>query len=675
VAGVEDDDEREAMRDRLDRGFRDLQAENADVENLKMFAVGDYELDPGGLEWSRDFRGRNRELLDQALAERSVPDGFNDVPLRYTDLHSDEEIAEFENRARISDPNGNATWQDPMPESDFDPDADIDFRDWGPAAEAPIDPETEAALRARASPRRCYDSEEDERAALMETFEKFDNAAMIHAESDQLKFKDDEPVPTSEEYQQWQRAAEERGGNACLGDSHELSPAKLETDFDIREEHFRERSYDEAPNNNLMTVPHQYKTILECHGGEWTGVLSVFSINDNLALENVDIPDADGNGEKAAKEEVSDEVRTAFHPAKANLSFEVTTKVSERPNVGLEWLMTSEDLPAGSPDIGLAAVARRDQPDALSPGRAVFDDGSYVAEVADMTVFADKSGGKMKPGSNDGSLSISDAMLATLVGESSADEPTEVRGVAEICIVGDCGTQRRRTVLCAVNGHVTHVISLCEARGVDPKATAACRRMMEEFASMESILGTWTGKGVSLHPFFPPLAISEMTSELDLILVDRAPEPQTLTYLKEEMSNETTALETDGESVPPSRQNRDKLSKRVQAALARDGVRLSRCRVLSTEMLQSIMRESCAWESRSSALRSPRLGPWAPDYFALSLPGEVVLIAAIGPWQPRVRTRFELLHATRPVRRRMIAARSTEGCVTGAALLREEVAE
>jgi hypothetical protein len=270
---------------------------------------------------------------------------------------------------------------------------------------------------------------------------------------------------------------------------------------------------------------------------------------------------------------------------------------------------------------------------------------------------------------------MSDGMVAALISESKpAEDMSSARGVAEVCMMSDCGEKRHRNIICCVDGQLTHVVSLCEVRGTDADSAIECRKLAREHASVDALLGMWNGKGVSLHPYFPPLAVSEMISELNAVAMERAPEPQDLTYLKEDMSSEESALSTDRESLPPSRQRREKLSKRVQAALARDSERVGRCRLVTTEVLQSILREVSAWESCASALRSPRLGPWAPDYFALALPGGSVLIAPVGIWQLRVRSRVELVQATRPARRRLIASRSSQGSVTGAALVREQLA-
>jgi hypothetical protein len=283
--------------------------------------------------------------------------------------------------------------------------------------------------------------------------------------------------------------------------------------------------------------------------------------------------------------------------------------------------------------------------------------------------------------------------ILTASGVLGDDDEVRVRGVAEICSLSSDGARRHRALFCTMDDRLTHVVSVCEVRaeaGADAMAVAA--ELSAQRVSLEkTLVGKWRGRGLSFHPYFPPYPFAEMTSVLDFERTSVAPLPQDLTYVKEDPSSPKAAVaepaprslvdDGGGDGYVP----RKKLSKRVIAAVKRDNERLSRCRLVSTEVLQEAAKERNAWEMVAGGLSSPRLGPRVPDYFSIALPGGAILIGTIGPWVPGVRCRLELIvtedsssgavaESGDRRRKRLIGARSAEGLITGAALLQEATA-
>jgi hypothetical protein len=732
-----DGEPRVLQRARLDAEFRALQAEYEGHPSIHVYSADDYELDPRGLSWQRDMHGRDRAELRAALATREVPEGFNTVPLREDDVLDRESIDGFVERARFVDPQGNREWRDPMPASDFLPlaesedDCTLHIRAM-PSAESATSDVMEAGLLARALPDPYAGlSDREDEAALMSLFLVADAVAEMRAGADErLVYNDATPVPHPETYKRWQDAAKARGGNAVSGESHVLSPAKIRTPYDDVVQQARIAGVGESGavptlvNSSTSTVPPlavnvpmQHKTLADIHFGEWAGVLAVLTLDDYLVradgenesagerVANVmsgdggNPPDG-GSGEGGGKyresrddcesddEEILDDAAhdDAAHDDCGTYSepfcVDVMTVVTGGADRSVKWSMSGD----GGLESTLTFAIASETNDSLAPGRAVFDDGSYVSQPVSAqevtAVFYDEdvehirsiSGGS--PGSS--ALTVSDEALASIIASADPTPTTETTtGVAELCAMGGDGLRRQRVILCDQGGDLTHIVVLCEVNGTGPEAVASARVFAAERAMLtESLLGVWAGNGTSLHPYFPPYPVAEMKSSVDMSRVASPPEPRSLTYVKEDT---TTAPAAMGASVARSVKagQREKLSKRVVAALRRDAVRLSRCNYVCTEELQGAQAERTAWEKMTrGGLYSPRLGPRAPDYAALALPGGGAVVVSVGKWVPGVRCRVELVQkAEGGVRKRLVGARSAEGVVTGAALLSEVLVE
>lgn len=760
---------RQARAQRLDAEFRALQEEYSDVPNLHIFNADEYELDPRGVPWLQDMRGRDREKLKQALGGRPAPPGFDDAPLLHTDLFDQSELDGMVESFQSIDPRGNRLWIDPMPASDFDHAAAwaaglYDEKEGGDGIEARSDapvegsplyerdhiPADEQAIRPedrvhfRPFPARnptednaaddldlsqsadvgiVYSSLAEERNALLETYAKEDTRLMVENEAGLAKAFDSDatiPVPEREEYSRWQREALKRGGNASVGDSHSLSPAKLASENDVASGRRREMGYHKM--TATIAVPAQHGTLTEVHGGQWTGIATVISISTILRNgEDIDpegVPSTsgrggfDGGGEHAAgkegdegdrrenveianaslqsdarisgTKEVPNELTSVLGKPRADRSVQILTSVVD--HVDGESTLWSLDV-AGSPERSSSPQCRIGNGDVLTPGLAVFADGSYVAQAASGSESLDDT--ENDCGVPDGGLSISDECLSSLIGMDS-ERIGCVSGVAELCVVenNSGGTKRHRAVLCTVGEQLSYVLSIAEVQGTGSAAELAAAEFASQIANIQDVLvGIWRGHGTSLHPHFPPFPISDMTSLNEFECLRSAPPPQDMTYLKEDFSSAPAAVSTRAPRSagrPEESGGRTKLSKRVVAALKHDARRLSRCRFVGTDILQEAVKERHAWEMLRSALRSPRLGPHAPDYVTIPLPGGSLLSMALGKWNPQMRNRVELLVATEAgggndvgdvacrQRTRLIAARSPDGVITGAGLLLEK---
>jgi hypothetical protein len=739
-----DGEPRGEQRKRLDAEFRALQKEYAGIPHLHIYNSDDYELDPRGLQWDWDMHGRDRNALREALASRDTPVGFGDAPLSLSDIHGDDEdLASFAAKARYVDPNGNRVWRDPMPASDFvgrgadDDDWKLHFREV-PADEESTLEDSEAVLASLARPYAGFASEELETAALMDALDAADLDAMMRSGAeDRLVCHDDTPVPDPKLYAKWQAEAEARGGNASLGDSHALSPAKRSTNYDVLVERARTTGVakpDAAPtrsNPDASAAPPsapkiapQHKTLADVHVGEWAGVLTVFAVDDcaqaraESRSESQDDGDSEsdggegdegddgkgsagggGGGSGNEDEDVGDQMsdgpgddinsdssRLEKSLTPGVLSVDMTSVVSEAADGSIVWSLVCRAVESNV-TFGVAGP----DADSLRPGRAVFADGSYLShrlplDSASGDVY--ENGVKREKPERDenlSALSLSDAAVASAIGsDRTADGAV---GVAELCTMSADGLRRQRVVLCEQEGILTHVVAICEVRGNGPKALALARELGGTRARLQdSLVGHWSGTGTSLHPYFPPYPTAEMKSTVDMFRVSEAPKPRELTYVKDDVSSASAAMASS--STPPRSavlrpRQREKLSKRVTAALKRDEARLAACRLVCAELLQGAEGEQTAWEEARGGLRSPRLGPRAPDYFALALPGGGAIVTAIGRWEPGVRCRVELIHASElqaesndgTARARLIGARNVDGNFTGIALLSERLGE
>lgn len=711
----------EALSARLDAQFRALQDEMRGVENVEMFNRDEYEVDERGLLWEMKMRGMSLEEVKERTRARTGKKGVEGEAIAYDDIMEKEVVEGFEDSLRTTEPWGNADWVDPMPESDFDragieseDDEDNyvrfrgDLRQVGEEGDEGMegaavagdwlggDLEMKDAMLAK-----VYVSEEEEIEALKVVFEKREWRKFLEGEDNEMAQRDSVvPVAEPEEFRKWQRAAEERGGNASEGDSNFLGPAKLASDQDVAYERRMAGS-----GNEEGKPPNQFDSFVEVQSGQWEGFFSVHAVDENMTeveAEDGTGGDAeDGNdsggsgrgkggdgedpterrdeerGEDAESEDSAGD-EPVMRPAVALWTGSVCSVVStcEGESVNFETRLSLEGEDVANLLSSEAKVAFAPQEEmvgnSLAPGRAVFDDGSYMLQTM-LNVCESPE------------LSLSDSVVKSVLSESGrsvdGDGSGELKGVAEVCIMSQDGSTRHRTLLYTQSDVLTYIVSVCETRSDD---NATFLPSADHSSLISSLLGRWRGRGMSLHPYFPTMPLSTMTSVHDFEVAPAAPAPQDLTYVKEDLSSSRAALDGLSRSRSASQEaekqpQKQKLSKRVVQALKRDAARLAACRLSSNETLQDVMTERTAWQMVEGGLYSPRLGPRVPDYFALALPGGAVVLASIGKWKPGVRSRLEVVLPEGSAsgaegdkkRTRMIGARSMEGDFTGIALIRE----
>lgn len=722
----EDPDEVAKRLETLDREFREMKEQVKHQKNVHVFTVDDYELDPRGLEWDRKFRGRDVENLREALAKREKPPGFPSVPLEQTDLFSEEEIESFKERASTIDPVGNIVWHDPMPESDFDITLDNShFRDTS-HVNGETDPDTQRFLYENALPDKTFASEAEQLAEYARFYDDIEIEEFWDEKP--CTFQDNTPVPPPDKLKRWQEAAEARGGNATVGESYKLHPTKHATEFDTSLERERTASYG---SRSGLEVPPQHRILHDIHKGKWIGVARVFSIpgsandiepseapeqgsydssggtgddrngstgggddgwrgankdSDSDSADDVDRPSESSNGgpnQDTGAESSSSPLKDLSGvdlPQAQSIGNEVvvTTAVQQKENGDVQWISSVVSESVSRP---IVTFPCRDSSDALCPGRTVFSDGSYVLEQNDVipydetetvpdeddppsNVAVEVKGPSVFPG-----LTVSDDLFRAIIKAAGVEDSENIGGIVELCIMHDGAKVRQRVIIGNKFGELSNVVVICEAYGDDDHALSLAKQLFSRKATYDALVGSWTGTGISLHPLCPPCAISEMCSRLEFEKVERPPDPRVLTYLREDLSSMKAA--TAAQVSPASVRPREKLSRRVIRALERDEARLSRCSHVSCEVLQGFVQERHAWEVTKTGLFSPRLGHGVPDYFAMPLPGGVILVTVIGAWAPGVRGRVELIDCACPTRKRIIGSKSGEGEVTGTALLTE----
>lgn len=636
----------------FDRDYYDqLKAQYAHLENVHIFSKDDYEIDPRDTPWLCEDGGCDLKALRNNVAESLVQPGELDVapdrPFRHTDLHTPHDIHTLNTRFQNADAVSGRVWQDPMPDSDFDGDEEwIDLR----KVDDPVkDHDCEDAfVGAEPKPlkRKQYTSVEEEFAAVMESADRM-QAENLDQPIPKTAWNEVVPIPDPDEFAKWQKAAEERGGNSTRSESHFLPPVKK-----MERGASSEVSDSFCENENELTRHKQHQPLIEAHVGSWTGELSVFSISGN-----------------------------SFSVQQRKRCF-VNSNTSICTDGGLEWSSAVTD--GGSETVSDVVFARIEHADALIPGRGVSSDGSYVQN----------SPGRGSSGQSSAyaDISIGPKLLQAVTGNSNC------KGELELCMMSGNGRgdmRRDRVLLCtAASNDVStkgsrkssesfaFVVLISEHRGFstetrhDDSFTSNRRRSRTAVASSETVRGEWVGKGILLHPEFPPYACKEVDTHLSFSRAERITD-DAVTWVEKELPDEAQRVSRGRQRTLAKK----KVSKRVAAARAYDQKRLSECSFLCREELkEQSTPETHAWKAIPSedvftCLFSPRVGKFADDYCAIVLPNRSLLTFPLGKAFPDMWNTVSCMQLSRPIRKRITAGRNEFGDLVGVLFVTESVTD
>eukprot|EP00177_Eucheuma_denticulatum_P000294 GFKZ01000505.1.p1 GENE.GFKZ01000505.1~~GFKZ01000505.1.p1 ORF type:complete len:748 (-),score=100.13 GFKZ01000505.1:1120-3363(-) len=646
-------EEQPSFPEQFDRDYYPkLKAEYADDDQVVIFAKDDYEIDPQDVPWLEEYRGLDLDKIRTDMKSRPpVPGELEGLPtpaMRVSDLHSQEDIDDFEPGFRHHDSVSGNVWTDPMPESDFDGDADwIDFRKF----EKEDNDDDLSFLDPPPRKRKQYASYEEELQAVQESADELQAELLdLGAEYQPQTWGEQHPVPDPDDFRKWQQAAAERGGNASQNNSFFLSPAKLEE---------KTPASDTADGGEDDNGPaKQFPALMQAHAGEWQGKAYLYSVST-------------GSNVVFTQEE----------------EFEVTSETSQQKGGDLEW--TAEVQNSNHDLISAACFKVPEHPDALVPGRAVSADGHFACGSSGITGRNSSDGTGVIESA---ALSFSQKCLRSLVGNRT------IRGELEICMVCSDSNHCRhrcRVILCSSESerrrgkkaereyerYFSHVLFFSEYRSMDREkdnsATVpqyACRETStQNLKSLDVLKGKWVGNAHLLHPEFPPLSFLEEKTSFDFQYTSPITLDQ-VTWVESEIPD-------TAESTSKARTRtlgKKKTSKRVAAARQHDQRRLSECSFLSEEKVGHKAADTFAWrEVRNdrgiTGLFSPRTGKFVNDYCGVVL-GDRFLVTF--PHQnafPNLPTIVSLTGFTSPGRNRISVARNDSGSLVGVLFVNEEL--
>lgn len=630
----------------FDRDYYDeLKAKYAGVEGIHIISKDEYEIDPTDAPWLLEDRGRDLKKIRENMSKRPVgPDELDEISgraMRCDDLHTPEELEDFEPLLQYGDPVSGRGWVDPMPESEFNPDPKwIDMRKMDDDVMKAVHDQLESEISGLSSTplpsSHRYASEEEEIAALEDSYEQM-RAECLDVSYERTSYSESVPIPDQAEFEAWQKVAEERGGNSTTDESYFLSPFR---DHGQSEDASTNSTREKDPNE----PPKQHQCLVDTHQGHWEGHLAVFSL---MSDENLS-------------------------PLKERCAL-VRSRVTLQEDGVLAWttVVTTPD----SEIVSGARFSNRDCKDALVPGRGVSEAGSYVCSKCENSVEDSESG-----------FSVSASALRAILQDSSC------KAICEICMMtqdeGD--VVRHRVLLCAEQkrSETKSKVKTKKPRFLKVIVLSELHldgSLREKFAeryeyssvsglpqlSLSKFIGSWAGHGIVLHPSFPPVPCrpvetrfrvegKQKISDTDVTWVDYS-----IPIPGQESKSRIRSL------------GKKKISKRVAAARKHDQNRLSKCSILTREETGSEAPEEIfAWraepsEDAMSHMYSPRVGRFPCDYGGLLVRDDVLLTFPLESAFPAMWNTITLAKLGTPMRTRICAGRNEFGELVGVIFAKE----
>lgn len=466
--------------DEFDRDYYDeLKREFKDNKKARIFAKEDYQLDDIETPWLFDYRARNlaeiRKRMSTRPKEEPVPQGVPENAMLLSDLHTEEEISDFEQGLRTNDQINGKMWRDPMREEEFTGDPEwIGFRKKRDEDFVLKEHDSLASLGEEGLlPCKQFESEKDEWQALNESYDMM-QTEFWESPVEPFSLGGNTEIPTAEEFARWRKEAEARGGSATSEESYFLPPFNdpMTTNANFSE------SYQQD-------FPDQHKTFVASNCGAWEGTLRVFSIDYNHE----------------------------FVPRIAGV-FSSSSTVSAEPRQAVVWNTT---VVGNSCDyISERQVPLPKHPESLISGRAVSSEGSYV--VCRINGINNQN--------TEDYFTMSRVCIEALTGDTKCRPELEISLLTREAI----GSVRDRIFFCTntetnrtgsgvkTKVQFSHIISLKEclkSSTTKPGAEVVGHNSSHNLdsANAERLLGHWTGRGALFHPEYPPMSFTEVTTD------------------------------------------------------------------------------------------------------------------------------------------------------------------
>lgn len=630
--------------------YGELKREFAGIDGVEIFSKDDYEIDEDLAPWLDIDLDSKVKDIQQSIENRPVDlQDINDVSkpiMRLTDVHTAEEIKDFESALRLGDSVSGRAWEDPMPESDFGRDPEwIDFRK---IHKSTLNDDNEAflgGLEHMPMRRKLYDTPEEEWHAVKESVDRM-QAENLDQEVTYTAWGECIPSPDPKDLDKWRRAAIERGGNAVQNESYFLSPVTVRQP--IAESTLVESMMKSHSGKlEIREPPRQYQELYATHGGQWRGQATVFSIHsDNdisLRLER-------------------------------ELELQTETFVSDE---NLVW--TSSVADDASELMSECKLRFPKYRESLMSGRAVCTGGGYV-----MATSPDED---IEQGSETGDITVGIRFLSRLTEDSTVD------GALEICLLStnnsECVT-RDRVILCIASGlehsgqkpgkggaMFRYIVWLTEQRESEARDRTKSLRLLlsqqKELCNFARLTGVWAGTGELLHPEFPMVPYRKVDTKYNFFFAKNITEKD-VTWIEKLPDEPGAASQARARTL-----GKKKISKRVKAARDYDRKRLERCSFLSHETIGTEGDiEAFAWQGVYSpegfvCMFSPRTGRFADDYGGVVLNNQLLLSFPLSKAFPEMWNTVCLTNVKTPERQRINVGRNECGHVVGVLFVTESI--
>ena len=576
-------------------------------KNIKMFAKGEYNFDDGPLPWERPLRGRTPEEHRAKSATREQPEGFAGKPLHWTDLFTEQELKDDEDISKYASLVNRRVYLEKVTKKN-------DLKDYGGVwlgdVETGFDVEESSRLLeelgAMRTPEDRPDTEEYLQQLLYEIAEE-----EARRESSPIGYAEQIDIPEPELYEKWKQESEKRGGPVVKGMSEMLSPARK-----MPEEVLRGREQKSVKPE----IPLQ-NSCLKLHNSEWEGDCSIFEVDKNGLLKLK------------------------------------TEKESKRIGITLEESYNYDVL---HPETHKVTRTVESCEEALSPGKAVWDDGSF-ARFGGEPLLSDRD------------------TTDTLRRE-------ELKFIGELCIVdeefslklmryhatlygrtefGKKGKRRRTATICLTCEHQ-------QAVG-DSASTQQGGVQDQKGPSLDILSGKWKGEGLSLHPFNYIHSAEITQSEYSLEpITTPPPRPSDLTY------HLTQAPSLDEETRIEARRAymQHKASNRVKTARRHDQKRIASCTHVEHEGFgkaeeRNAVKVNFNEDESFLDVRTLRLGDFIQEKMCMINKRDVALRFPPVFDGERSETVQLIVSCGKNERKRLVVCLAADWTMTGAALFNE----
>eukprot|EP00178_Gracilaria_changii_P015686 TRINITY_DN439_c0_g1_i1.p1 TRINITY_DN439_c0_g1~~TRINITY_DN439_c0_g1_i1.p1 ORF type:complete len:704 (-),score=99.88 TRINITY_DN439_c0_g1_i1:1990-4101(-) len=630
--------------DDFDRDYYDeLKEQFKHRKNVHIFAKEDYELDDMDAPYLFDNRARDLEQIRKEMTTR--PKAKLDEHVRpdhimlMSDMHTEAELEHFKSTLRTCDAINGKVWQDPMPESDLDGDPEhIHFRKSPKPERDPRDEELPALLgETNLLKRKQFENEQDEIDALQRSCDMMDTDYM-NEPVEPFSLSGNVDVPDPEEFSRWQAEAAVRGGGATRGESYFLPPFK--DPMDILE--------GEDPSEQ-PTPPHQHNAFFNANCGEWHGTVRVFSLQ---------------TGNKFAPH--------------LTACLSLHSSVEKGADKRIVWNSTiSEESLDHVSDIHIPSPRHRE---ALVPGRAVSADGCYVV--------CRKNGISLK---DTEFFTMSRVCLEAITTDKTCRPELEIGMRSEY----ERLPVRHRIFLCTSTGKkkikakggepqldFSHIIVLKEFLStslhrfsVDSQERLLPSSLGLEVISGAKLFGLWRGRGVVLHPEYPPMSCHQFSTSYRTSREENITEND-VSWVENQIPDNPNQVSRRRERTVKKR----KVSRRVREARLHDRRRLASCELLTSEKSGAIEEQRFAWKALPSvdafsSMYSPRIGHFIGDYAALVVSKQLLLMFPMGNAFPNIWNTVSAIELSVPSRLRIEAGRNDQGTLVGALFVNETLEE